>query len=350
MQNIEPLALDIPYFYEGLYDYDIDPPKTLGQAIDNLTHLVDAIRQATVTMRSDNFDPYSCDNTLDWFYYDNDTLDMHDIYPSKNVNYYYVTAVPELLNVEYALERLDDDGAVDVSSARQAANKLKSELWQLLPDFYRGHTDPHLQPITYNAGTPYPHNSALGKLEFERRLRHWMKKSAMRDHDLVKPHIPDDNSPVVEVTRHNGGYYFEFGDASRLGGIYSDDVNPFEHIILFAEDLISASDPTFLMNDPEGPATHYLTYAAKSKSNVKIIAYGEDHDYSVKPTKHTPWEFSAVVNRRQFIRVLLESYHESAKQDLEIAKKNQANIGHHEWSIQEAKDFIAATNRLNEMI
>lgn len=116
-------------------------------AMEDAIQLVKTVRAVTSSMQKDHFDPEACREVLDMFYSGTwGTL---------------LSEEDSLYDLPYELDSLfvyvdQYKDRFDLSIQKQQLMNLASELWRLLPAFYRGHRSPPTQPPDYNPDDPYP--------------------------------------------------------------------------------------------------------------------------------------------------------------------------------------------------
>jgi len=298
----EPDVLDIiiPNYFDDVYEYDIERPHTLRQALDNFEKNVEAIRTVTESLRADKFSSETNGTYLDWYYFDwND-----EVTPSYHDNYYYTLTMPTLLDVEYALEHLEGK---DTKAISQKVEQLKAELWQMLPDFYKGHTNPPLQPLSYDPTKPYPYKCVSGSLKESRdwKVRTW--QYALRDlgnldeKDNLKQFMPKDDATLSTVDFIDGDVTID--GQSAPSDIFWTEMRPFEDMLLFAEDVASMRSPAYLGIDTEGPMVLLFAENSLLAERVKLLVHWDSGSLNMPSTI---LNVSGLLDRRQLINCLIK--------------------------------------------
>jgi len=312
----------VPHFLEGFYEYDIEEPATLGQVLLDFESSVENIKKVTALMRAAKFDSAECADILD-LYYAGETSESETV-TNEGDNYYYVLTMPELRDVEFALETLGDD----VGEVRQKVDKLKSQLWQLLPDFYKGHALPMPQPHTYNPEKPYPYSCIEGSLVKARRakLRAWAW--GLEQGEEYSQHMPDDTAAPATIRFDDDDVIINGKRAATA--MHWTEMHPFEDMLSFAEDVISNHDPTFFMIDPEGPPIYFCTSKAPSPQDVKLVVYW-DSKGNMREEKIVV-VLSGILKRRQLVESLInecghavEAYTSTAQENISLGYKDYAD-------------------------
>ena len=280
---------------------------TLRQIFDGFANFAGLVIKITDEMREAQFEASACASLLDYFYND-DPIDWQGRYPSKDDNYYYVFANPELRALEIALEVLESPlyWYMDVSKVRRAAFLLKLRLWQSLPDFYRGHVDPMSQPLSYDTKQPYPYNYIAESIVDEHpppRL-FFDNYERLKSLEQYLPNEASTQATTISVTPRRKGVgatiTSETGDSTSID--LATAFAPQLDILDFVENIISNCDPAYMAVDPEAPNIHFLTYTMSNRELVGlVIAY--ETEYSSYQYNHV---FSGVYNRRELARELLK--------------------------------------------
>ncbi len=257
---------------------------------------VRTIGNITNSIRKSNFDPKECTEVLDMYYgYTWTTV------PDRKDNYYYVLTTPELKNIENALEILEFDHDIDVSKERKYVDVLKKELWQLLPDFYQGHTNPFPKPLTYDPGKPYPLPHISDSFSEERRERHRMYLYMRRLPDGIEKHkeFPEQDT-VSEITLEDVATQGELkitADGIEIDISLRTVWEPYVDMLYFTESIIMNRNPAFLEIDEEGPHAYFFVDQTVRHENIRLVIYEWwEKEHVIK----------GVFNRQQLARELIK--------------------------------------------
>lgn len=302
----------LPNFFDGFYDrnWDIERSSSMEKILLKFESIVENVKKATNLLRASNFDAHECTAILDAYYYGE--ISEVEVITSQNDNYYYVLSMPELLDIEFALETL----RMENGEVREKVDKLKRELWQLLPDFYRGHSNPMPQPLSYDPEKPYPYScieSSLTKIR-PHKLIEW--RLALEHMDEYARYMPSDDTQLAILSFKEGDV--TIGTESIPTDIHWTEMYPFDNMLSFAEDIICNHDPTRLVVDPEGPPIFFYTTGAPSADNVKVVIHWE---FKTEDTERVV-TLSAILNRRQVAQCLIAECEKAIKNHTKGSQEN----------------------------
>lgn len=300
------LDLAIPNFFDDPRRMmSVDGPYTLRQAMQKFENAVESTKKVVSIMQKDNFDAYTCKVVLDTYYAGEISDSNVDFYPSANDNYYYTLGMPELLDVEYAFEILD----ITTGLTYQKANKLKQELWQVLPDFYKGHTNPKLKPLFYDPKKPYPLVCMAGSLVKAHEDKAYFSYRAINAKEELEKYLPDDNAKTTTIGFNAEDVEIDGAAAPTL--IHWTAIHPYKDMLNFAESVISSCQPAWLGIEPEGPIINFYAVAAKSAEDIKLGIYWEP----TRTMRSQGYEtiISAIINRRQLAQCFIKECEEAVK-------------------------------------
>lgn len=309
-----PNVLDsaVPLYDDDLYEHDTQTSHRLGDVLERFQEAVELIEKLVAAMKDDDYAKDTSETLLDHFY-GCDWSDPH-YPPHQNDNYYYVLSMPELRNLEYALETLPT--GKDLQSVRRQTDQLKQRLWIALPDFYRGHANPFPAPRNYRPDKPYPALCVMGSLLEDRKYQAYQRKFGMYDYreKLAALHQVDD-APLSQVSFEEGN--FALNGNTFPTDIYWTEMHPFIDMMCFVADVTSYQDPAFLSIDPEGPPTVLVTQRAASFENVKLVVELTASGYA----RTSPDTVSGVVNRHQLADCFMDACQEAINNRRSFARE-----------------------------
>lgn len=297
-RNPNILGSVVSLYEDDLYESNTQTSHRLGDVLECFQKAVELIEKLATSMKDDDYSEDTCESLIDYFY-GCEWSDPH-YPPHQNDNYYYVLSMPELRNLEYALETLPV--GKDLQSVRRQTDQLKHRLWRALPDFYRGHTNPFPAPRNYRPDKPYPVLCVMGSLVEDRKYQTYRRIIGMSDYrkKLATLHQVDD-TPLSQVSFVKGS--LALNGKTFPTDIYDTEMHPFIDMMCFVADVISYQDPAYLSIDPEGPETVLVTQRASSYENVKVVAQLMDSGYA----RNSPDTVSVIVNRYQLANCFMDA-------------------------------------------
>jgi|SRR5450755_187365 hypothetical protein len=295
---------------------------TLQEVLGNYENFVELIKKATIAMRECGFQPVQCAKILDDYYRPPITK---SIPANEDNNYYYALTTPELRGIEIALEMLEspDRWNMDISKIRAKVDNLKLELWQLLPDFYKGHSDPMPQPLSYHQNKPYPHLCIAGIFEKE-----YLSRGLHGEYARIYPDTDSSDASYAissftgartwktnvlsTLTVNEGSSQYGpvlVGDSQEidLSFIMDTALPPYADLLIFLEQIMVNVDPAYTGMDAEGPITHLLTAkGANRRENVRLLIYQEYENKSIR----------GAYNRQQIVQEFMKLFNYMDKSDM----------------------------------
>lgn len=264
----------------------------------NFEEFVGSVEKITSEMRKNGFDLNVCEELVNHFY--------SKLAPDKRTsNYYYVLSTPTLMNLENTLELLQLERHINVTGERVRVNKLKEQLWQLLPDFYKGHQNPMLKPLSYNPNKPYPYNTIFSTISEHREGKSRMDRSLEVYLECFEKYIDFSNTNNQTNTisiewDERWNLKIKVGDNTVRVAFWTV-FSPYKDLLFFLQQLISNQSPAFIEIDEEGPQIFfYIEYADKSE-NVHLLIQGDYEERLIK----------GVFNRQQLATELMKAFEES---------------------------------------
>ncbi len=173
--------------------------------------------------------------------------------------------------------------------------------WQLLPDFYQGHTNPFPKPLTYDPGKPYPLPHISDSFSEERRERHRMYLYMRRLPDGIEKHkeFPEQDT-VSEITLEDVATQGELkitADGIEIDISLRTVWEPYVDMLYFTESIIMNRNPAFLEIDEEGPHAYFFVDQTVRHENIRLVIYEWwEKEHVIK----------GVFNRQQLARELIK--------------------------------------------
>lgn len=295
---------------------------SVKQIIDRLEVEASDIERLVLDMRQSGFNRQCCTELLNK-YHGRPYAWLRRSSPLHN--YYYVLTMPELRAAEVALIMLQLPAYnMDVRDIRRRVDDAKQKIWVNLPDFYKGHQDPMLKPLNYEAAKPYPNTFILEKMQDNgfrtKKLGHyaWM-------YELSKGYFSRKSEAAENFRVINNKYSCKLVSQSGAECIYGGEYyysDPYTPIPNFVFDVMTNNDAAYMLYDLEGDDHYIMTAPGKNNQTVRVLIFSNYllTDEGKKTYKDIEkFMFKGTFNRWQFCQEMLKVYENDYMTEMALA-------------------------------
>jgi len=208
------------------------------------------VQKATEEMRKANFDAKTCEEVLNYFY-------KNTPYASKNENYYHLWYT-NIGSIERATRRIGRD--YNLSVQQEKIEQLKSILWKLLPDFYKGHKKAPEKSFSYNPNKPF--YISLTESSVPEAIKMYLKNP------------PKEAVKIISVQFENFNIQLTL-DGTTYEIYTNEDEPPFIDLFWFIEQILRGISPAAVDVYEENLETFFYAQNTDDPETVFIGIYGD---------------------------------------------------------------------------